>query len=332
MRGPSRFAAAALAALLLAGCREVDSKFPETGSFFGSIVTAQVNSNTSRTPAPGEYRFRIRAFQAEFNDREAHTFVGAERTPCDYSFTVFSLLDPVPATLLTRQCGGGGLVLEAGTTGCFSFMLDVEAITAVYAERPDLSTGRDYDGDGVPNESDNCPTQFNPRVPRDPLDPDAGTWQPDSNGDGTGDACRVEVEGSDGTVFDLPDQDLDGVTDGLDNCAWYPNASQADANENLIGDECERILPIVLDGGSRFLCPPPGDTSQPKFCKDLMVDGEPYEMSASQIVHYSVDFGEAVTCDGPITNCSFDPTRVVLRPRAGAMSDARPTVPCALLP
>lgn len=325
MRGPSRFAAAALAALLLAGCREVDSKFPETGSFFGSIVIAKVNSNTSRTPAPGEYRFRIHAFDAVLYDdtgalSTVWSFLDAKRTPCTYVFSINSVLDPAAATQLTRQCGGGGIVLDARTTGFFGFVLDLESISAVYAERPDLSTGRDFDGDGVPNEADNCPTQYNPRVPRDPLDPDAGTWQPDSNGDGTGDACSVEVVGSDETVFVLPDQDLDGVTDGLDNCAWYPNPTQTDANENFIGDDCERTVPVVMTSGSRFVCP------------SLDPGPQPYEIKVSELVFYSVDFTDAVRCDPAYTGCELDPGALTLIGRSGVPAGAESELPCGPLP
>jgi hypothetical protein len=325
MRGPSRFAAAALAAFLLAGCREVDSKFPETGSLFGSIVIAQVNADTSRTPVPREFRFRIRAYDAELYDTSgalvtAWSFLEAERTPCTYVFSIANILDPLAATQLTRQCGGGGIVLDAGTTGSFAFILDLESISAVHAERPNLSAGRDYDGDGVPNETDNCPTQFNPRVPRDPLDPGAGTWQPDSNGDGSGDACSVEVVGSDGTVFLLPDQDLDGVTDGADNCAWYPNPSQTDANDNSIGDACERTVPVVMNAGSRFVCP------------SLDLGPEPYEIPVSELVFYSVDFTDAVRCDPAYTGCELDPSALTLLGRSGVPDGAETELSCGLLP
>ncbi len=323
MRRPSRFAAAALAALLLSGCREVDSKFPETGSLFGSIVIAQVNTDTSRDPVPREFRFRIRAYDAELYDSTGApvrlwSFLDAKKTPCTYVFSLASVLDPVAATQLTRQCGGGGIVLDAGTRGTFAFVLDLESISAVYAERPDLSTGFDYDGDGVPNESDNCPTQFNPRVPRDPLDPDAGTWQPDSNGDGAGDACSVEIVGADGTVFVLGDQDLDGVTDGSDNCGWYPNPDQTDGNGNFIGDACERTVPVVMTAGSRFVCPSPGR--------------QPFEITSSELVFYSFDFTDAVRCDPAYTGCDLDPSALTLLGRSGVPEGAETVLSCGLLP
>jgi hypothetical protein len=42
----------------------------------------------------------------------------------------------------------------------------------------------------------------------------------------------------------LPDEDLDGVLDGDDNCPTTPNPDQADWNHDGIGDAC-RILPIL---------------------------------------------------------------------------------------
>ena len=71
----------------------------------------------------------------------------------------------------------------------------------------------DGDGDGVPDDSDNCPTVSN----ADQLDQD---------GDGVGNACD-------------PDQDGDDVDDGDDNCALTPNADQRDTDADNLGDECD---------------------------------------------------------------------------------------------
>ena len=76
----------------------------------------------------------------------------------------------------------------------------------------------DSDGDGVPDESDNCPNTNNP-------------YQFDADGDGVGEACAL--------VLALEnDADLDGVDDSVDNCA-YPNPDQSDADGDGIGDPCE---------------------------------------------------------------------------------------------
>ena len=134
----------------------------------------------------------------------------------------------------------------------------------------------DIDGDGVVNGSDNCPTVFNPPSGNPPTqDPTAcgdddsdGVFnaldncpsvangaaqaaipgvgdQTDSDGDGLGDACDPDNDDdgilddgdSNGTEGDHPC--IGGVTVNCDdNCPTIPNASQADANSDGIGDAC----------------------------------------------------------------------------------------------
>ena len=94
-----------------------------------------------------------------------------------------------------------------------------------------LSYTDDADGDGKPDDKDNCPFVSN----RDQADSDgdgvgdacdncpsvANFDQIDTNGDGKGDACQSG-----------PDDDLDGdgVKNSVDNCPTVPNADQANAN------------------------------------------------------------------------------------------------------
>lgn len=62
--------------------------------------------------------------------------------------------------------------------------------------------GDDDDDDGIPNDDDNCPNDYNP-------------GQEDADGDGVGDVC--------------------------DNCPNIANPNQTDTNGNGIGDACEEI-------------------------------------------------------------------------------------------
>jgi hypothetical protein len=70
----------------------------------------------------------------------------------------------------------------------------------------------DADNDGVQNQQDNCKLVFNPN-------------QQDSNNNGKGDACD--------------DGDFDGVLDANDNCPATYNPDQKDSDSDGIGDACD---------------------------------------------------------------------------------------------
>ncbi|MCG3125840.1 MAG: hypothetical protein CHACPFDD_00667 [Phycisphaerae bacterium] len=91
----------------------------------------------------------------------------------------------------------------------------------LYETRVILGPGTpgDFDGDGVPDTVDNCPTVANPD-------------QSDTDMDGIGDCCDS----------DSPDLDGDGVADACDNCRRAYNPDQADADGDGVGDACDRIL------------------------------------------------------------------------------------------
>ena len=81
-------------------------------------------------------------------------------------------------------------------------------------------TVQDSDGDGVPNNTDNCPTVANPD-------------QRDSNNDGVGDACTTAPTDTDG----------DGIPDASDNCPTVANPDQADSDNDGVGNACETTEP-----------------------------------------------------------------------------------------
>jgi FG-GAP repeat protein/thrombospondin type 3 repeat protein len=108
-----------------------------------------------------------------------------------------------------------------GTAGdSFGDSVAISAATvAVGASGDDGARGSAYvfsfdaDGDGVPDDSDNCPTVAN-------------ADQGDADGDGLGNACD-------------PDDDNDGVEDGPDNCDLTQNPDQRDTDGDGQGDACD---------------------------------------------------------------------------------------------
>jgi uncharacterized repeat protein (TIGR01451 family) len=99
-----------------------------------------------------------------------------------------------------------------------------------------LGAGGDTDGDGIPNQDDNCPFHYNPS-------------QGDSDGDGLGDACDYGDGGGGGGgggggVGD--DSDFDGVSDPDDNCPYVFNPDQADADGDGMGDVCELGIAVSV--------------------------------------------------------------------------------------
>jgi len=75
----------------------------------------------------------------------------------------------------------------------------------------------DSDNDGVNDAEDNCPAVYNPD-------------QPDSDGDGLGDACDL-------------DDDNDGVLDAADQCLTTPSGAVVNAKGCAIVDLCPCIYP-----------------------------------------------------------------------------------------
>jgi len=114
----------------------------------------------------------------------------------------------------------------------------------------ELSCGApDSDGDGVPDDNDNCPAIPNPEQIDQDLDGTGNVCDSDLDGDSfnnDSDNCpelanpdQLDLDG-DGTGDDCDtDTDGDSVSDDDDNCPFVANSGQADSDGDTDGDACD---------------------------------------------------------------------------------------------
>lgn len=98
---------------------------------------------------------------------------------------------------------------------------------------PLISLPDDEDGDGVPDDLDNCPRRYNPD-------------QDDFDGDGVGDICdNCESLENPGQA----DTDEDGYGDDCDNCPVLHHVNQDDTDGDGVGDVCDSCSEVEGPGG-----------------------------------------------------------------------------------
>lgn len=114
------------------------------------------------------------------------------------------------------SCDDAGPADDSGACESFTIVHSDPATGGVLCCRNGSSS--DSDGDGVPDEADNCIGVPNPE-------------QGDRDGDGFGDPCDSDPG--------CTDSDGDGACDEEDNCPGLTNPDQADADDDQIGDACD---------------------------------------------------------------------------------------------
>jgi hypothetical protein len=159
-----------------------------------------------------------------------------------------------------------------------------------------ISAG-DLDGDGVPNESDNCPKVFNPPLPA------SGNAQEDTDNDGRGDPCDLDrSEALAEELFDNsfePSYTVGGTVNGLDALGL----------ELLLNGEA----PLFVDrnGAFRFFEP-----LEPGAPYEVTITGQPTRQDCSFSSATSGVVGEADVSDlviDCVTNISFDSLYAIKR-------------------
>ncbi len=95
---------------------------------------------------------------------------------------------------------------------------DVDTVSEIQEILKELNISApsaDFDGDGIKDSVDNCPSHANPD-------------QKDSDSDSSGDVCDL-------------DNDNDGVVDKIDNCPLVSNSQQKDLDKDGAGDACDPV-------------------------------------------------------------------------------------------
>ena len=168
---------------------------------------------------------------------------------------------------------------------------------ASYDANAFVSDPNDIDGDGIPNDKDNCPKIFNPvRIQYGPTV--TAMLQSDLDGDGIGDECDPFpfCKANDETcgTFNPKDKDGDGILNEKDNCPDVANPDQKDTDGDGIGDVCDAC---PNEAGIAALNGCPLNASKIKELRDKMVegqikDGTPVKTSGV-VVGYGVKYDNA---------------------------------------
>ena len=152
----------------------------------------------------------------------------------------------------------------------------------------------DTDGDGIPDDEDNCPMEDNPD-------------QENEDGDGMGDACDTCTD-TDGDGFGNPVFPVNTCT--VDNCPSVVNPDQAEGDGDCIGNACDPE-PEAYDPSAPDSYPPQGnDIGDACDCEGNFNCAADQDVDGSDASIFKADFGRnsmSERCDaGDPCNGNFD--------------------------
>ena len=224
---PRNLALLAALALAVAGCQTVVDPTVETE--IGPLVPALVDSDlASQVVEPGVNP--PGTIQNMYWKLVPTLALGIDDVTVDLTgeadCTYFDAAGYRP--LAAGRCAAGTVVNGNNVPVPGTLAVIVSEIVVQRVKPLELLPDADYDGDTVPNETDNCPLVDNPD-------------QTDTGMKGFGDACSV-IDPF--TLVNSKDSDADGVPDRRDNCTAVPNPSQTDSGMTFPGPPFSRGVQV----------------------------------------------------------------------------------------